>query len=436
MRTRVLGQDGVFFQKYASIFKGLSEYDDVLGLLADPVSLEKRVAEAVDAFAAASGKSGGLKNQKDVEEAGVQKLRRKLEALKCDIDKVRGSEAKAAALAAAAQQQLKDEAIFAAMNQLEQKVVKVVTDAEATVVKAVADSEARVRGDIAAGFKEMRKFIFNLSERSVPCVVLVAPATKGKAVDDSVISFRKVLRTLSASREDAFRLHVLCEYGEPHFIEGHAGYPLHGTPGPHMARVLALVRGSVMVLKTANLVLSALMFGTTIVPSGWLDKVVSACQQEKVSADVQRKLLPQLRQSGEQDADKLDDKALSKQLHFESGGVDANTLAALAAFLDDAERCDTNIVSWRQHLYRCLVTDDDDATPGGGDKVMFCCTKCMAAAKAGGVALQQADTVDPMPRASATASAAAAPDGADDVDLESHPAPKTSDASGGCCALQ
>jgi hypothetical protein len=353
IRARVLGMDGAFFQKYASVFEEVSDYDDVVGLLADPVSLEKRVAEAIDAFVAASGKSGSLKNRTEVEEAGVTKLRRKLEALKCDIDVVRNGEAKAAA---AAQLHLENAALLAGLNQLEQKVVskvsKVMSDAEANIVKTVVDAEGRVRSDIAAGFKEMKKFIFNLSERSVPCVVLVAPATKGKAVDDSLVSFRKLLRTLSTSREDAFRLHVLCEYGEPHFIDGHAGYPLHGTPGPRMARVLALVRGSVMVLKTANFVLSALMFGTTVVPSGWLDKVVEACKREKVSADVQRALLPQLRKTCEPGADKLDDAALSKQLNFESGGVDANTLAALTEFLDDAERCDPNLDSWRKHLYR------------------------------------------------------------------------------------
>jgi hypothetical protein len=431
MRLHVLGQDRVFNQKYASIFKGLSEYDDVFDLLR-PVTLEKRVAEAIGAFAAASGKSGGLKNQKEVEEAGVIKLRRKLEALKIDIDRVCGVDAKAAAAAAA--QQAKDEAIYAAMQQLKKDVVE-----------AVAGSEARVRGDIAAGFKDMKKFIFNLSDRTVPCVVLVAPAAKGKPLEQSAASLRKLLHTLTTPRdEDAFRLHVLCEYGEPHFIEGHAGYPLHGMPGPRLARVLALVRGSVMVLKTANFMLSALLWGTTVVPSGWLDKVVESCNQEKVSAEVRRALLPQLRASGEPGADKLDDTALSKQLHFESGGVDANTLAALAEFLDDAESNDPDLVSWRKHLYRCLVTDDAAPGGGGGDKVMFCCTRCMATAKASGVALQRADAAaaDPNgapglpPRASTSALSAAAPDGAE-AGLDSHPSPnKTSDASGGCCTLQ
>jgi hypothetical protein len=67
---------------------------------------------------------------------------------------------------------------------------------------------------------------------------------------------------------------------------------------------------------------------------------------------------------------------------------------------------------------------------------MFCCIKCMADAKAGGVALQRADAADPLPRASAAAPSAAEPEDADAL-LESHPAPKTtSDPSGGCCVLQ
>ncbi len=445
------------------MFSECADIADVLELIEDDTPLQRGVHEA------ARPDVTDAKKRADEDKRIVKKLLKKLKELKEDLRQFRPPVRSAAEPDLAVQnkyleQLIKQNAETAQAFQAAQAVAaaaaladavaamkeELAKQAAATAAKLDAhhdethakldanhtetmDALAAVRDDFAAGIKGLKSFVFSLSERTVPCVVLVSPGGSGKEAKktqpkERAASFGALLRHLSLPpQDDAFRLHVLCEYGPRHLIEEHSGYALHGD-GPRLSRVLTLVRGSVVLLQAANFISNMALMGTAVIPPQWLDSIVDSCKKEKVSAEKQRTLLASM---GSADA-----ATLEKQLSLGTP-ADSTSVAALGEFLADAEQ-HLGVVSWRRHLFRCHVKGEKE------DEVLFCCAECIAKAKgalvqAAAVAEEAAPEEAVPPQKAAASPAAAAEEETEDDGLQSHKplsAAASPAAAGGCCALQ